>query len=144
MHVARPLKEVVLERAKRVKFEMLDNQRREEVKGSSQKLRAYKQQRVQWESPTKVAKKVIKNKQVTPPKEPQVTESGSKRAAKPGRAAKEKPVKKKMKPQKVKVPKSPIMGSRKKPKDKEMTPPPKPKRPKVDAKAKPKSQKEGT
>jgi hypothetical protein len=63
VQVARPLKDVIAERAKTVKFEKVDKQSRQQTTDTNKKVRAYKEQRAKWEAPPQVTNKVTSDKQ---------------------------------------------------------------------------------
>jgi hypothetical protein len=81
--VARPLKEIVEERTRQEKFEKLNPQRHEEVVGRGKKLGEYKQQRANWEAPSKTTGTVVEHKKAGPPDESTKKPPTDSRVAKP-------------------------------------------------------------
>ena len=153
--MARPMKEVVSEKTTPFKFETLDTKRREETVSRDKEVHAYKDKRSQWESPSAAPKTGPEPKAVVTPKEPartpprELPQEPEKKAPPPaapprtldrGDVAREQPAGQDVQPQKVKIPKPPIVV-REPVRDKELTPPPKPKQPNPDPDAKPRSPK---
>jgi hypothetical protein len=119
--LARPMKEVVADKATPYKFDTVDAKTREATASQAKDVHAYNEKRSQWESPAAAPK------EVATPKEPAVTPKEPKEPTKEVTAPE---------PQKVKIPKPPV-SVREPVTNKELTPPPRPEQPKPDLEAKP-------
>ena len=147
--MARPMKEVVSDKAAPYKFGALDAKTRETTARQAKDVHAYQDKRAQWETPVAAPKEVLPPKETgrTPPKE--LPKQPSKEVAPPekpetpdhGTVAKEQPTARDTQAQRVKVPKSPVVV-REPVTDKDQTPPPRPKQPNTDPNARPKGAKD--
>lgn len=167
--MARPMTELAADKTTPFKFGAMDAKAREEAAGRAKDVHAYKDKRSQWESPAIAPKAVpepgvssepkvipqpkeavrkppivIKEPVRTPPRE--LPKQPAKEVAPPERARTpdhDAVVKEPqdVRPQKVKIPKPPIM-IREPMRDKELTPPPRPKQPNVDPDARAKTAKD--
>jgi hypothetical protein len=156
---ARPMKEVVSDKATPYKFDKLDAKTRESTVAQAKQVHAYKDTRAQWESPAAAPKpgpapkEVTVPKEVVTPKEPantlkELPKEPAKEVAPPdkvqgpdhGAVAKEQPAVPDAGSQKVKIPKPPVTV-REPVTDKALTPPPRPEQPKPDLTAQPKAPK---
>ena len=149
VQMARPMKEVVSDKATPYKFDALDAKTRETTARQAKDVHAYQDKRAQWESPAAAPREVVPSKETgrTPPKE--LPKQPAKEVApreKPegpdhGSVSKEQPAGRDTQAQKVKVPKSPVVV-REPVTDKDQTPPPRPKQPNTDPNARPKGAKD--
>jgi hypothetical protein len=161
VQVARPMKEVVSEKATPFKFDTPDAKTREATVTHAKDVHAYQDKRSQWESPSVTPKagpeprggttprEVVAPREVVTPREPvrtppkELPKEPVKEASPPERprtpvvVVNERPPAQDVTPHKVTIPKSPIVV-REPPLDKDLTPPPRPAQPKPDPNAKPK------
>lgn len=160
VRMARPMKEVVEEKGRPVKYEAVDTKTRERTAKQAKDVRAYQHERSQWEAPAAAAKAGQERKEgptketVTPretprtpakesPREPEKKEPAADagaRTADRAVVAKEQPAAEDVQPRKVKIPKSPV-AVREPVADKDQTPPARPEHPKADSSIQPRGSK---
>ena len=139
--LARPMRDVVSEKATPFKFDTLDPKAREAAASGAKDVHAYKDKRAQWESPPKAIetprepaptppRELPKQppKEVAPPERPRTPDRGD--------SAREPPAAQDVQPQRVRIPRPPV-AVREPVRDKELTPPPRPRQPNPDPDARP-------
>jgi hypothetical protein len=147
VQVARPMKEVVADKATPLKFTAVDAKTREAAASRAKEVHAYKDQRAQWESPAATPKVVTPPREVVTPRDlakpPVTVVSPPERTLPPerGPVGREPPAVRDVQPEKVKIPKPPI-AVREPVRDKELAPPPRPNQPNPDLEAKPRQPKD--
>jgi len=119
-YVARPMRDVVSDKATPYKFDKLDTKTREATANNARDVHAYRDQRAKWESQPVTPRETLK----TPGKETPKAPAGQDTQA-----------------QRVKISRSPVTV-REPLHDKDLTPPDKPKQPNLDPNAKPRSVKD--
>ena len=153
--MARPMQEVVVQKTTPFKYDTLDAKTREATVSRAKDVHAYKDKRAQWEAPSAAPRTGPEPKAVVLPREPAPTPprelpnrpgqgvAPPERAQTPdhGAIAKEQPVGQDVQPQRVKIPKPPIVV-REPPRDKDLTPPARPTHPNPDMDARPKNAKD--